>query len=43
MVCYRNFQIESVRIQEAVGAFKAVDPDGQLVRTAEAIGISFGR
>jgi phosphofructokinase-like protein len=43
MVCYRNFQIESVRIQEAVGAFKAVDPDGQFVRTAEAIGIAFGR
>ena len=43
MVCYRNFQIESVRIQEAVGAFKIVDPDGQFVRTAEAIGISFGR
>jgi len=43
MVCYRDFRIGSVRIEEAVGAFKAVDPDGQLVRTAEAIGIEFGR
>ena len=43
MVCYRDYRIESVKIEEAVGAFKAVDPDGQLVRTAEAIGISFGR
>lgn len=43
MVCYQDFRIESVRIEKAVGSFKAVDPDGELVRTAEAIGISFGR
>jgi hypothetical protein len=43
MVCYQDFRIESVRIEKAVGAFKAVDPDGEFVRTAEAIGISFGR
>jgi len=43
MVCYRDYQIDSVKIEEAVGSFKAVDPDGQLVRTAEALGIEFGR
>lgn len=43
MVCYRDYRIDSVKIEDAVGAFKAVDPDGQLVRTAEAIGIAFGR
>jgi 6-phosphofructokinase 1 len=43
MVCYRDYQIDSVKIADAVGAFKAVDPHGQLVRTAEAIGIDFGR
>jgi len=43
MVCYRDYRIDSVRIEEAVGAFKSVDPHGQLVTTAEAIGIEFGR
>jgi len=43
MVCYRDYRIDSVKIEEAVGAFKAIDPHGQLVTTAEAIGIEFGR
>jgi len=43
MVCYRDYRIDSVRIEEAVGAFKSVDPHGQLVTAAEAIGIEFGR
>lgn len=43
MVCYRDYRVDSVKIEEAVGSFKSVDPDGQLVRTAEAIGIEFGR
>lgn len=43
MVCFRDYRIDSVKIGDAVGAFKAVDPHGQLVGTAEAIGIEFGR
>jgi len=43
MVCYRDYRIDSVKIEDAVGSFKAVDPEGQLVRAAEAIGIEFGR
>ncbi len=43
MVCYRDYMIDSVKISDAVGAFKSVDPNGQLVQTAEAIGIDFGR
>jgi 6-phosphofructokinase 1 len=43
MVCYRDYMIDSVKISDAVGAFKSVDPNGQLVQAAEAIGIDFGR
>ena len=43
MVCYRDYRIDSVKIEEAVGSFKSVDPHGQLVQAAEAIGIEFGR
>ncbi len=43
MVCLRTPYIESVPIEQAVSKFKAVDPDGQLVSTAETLGISFGR
>jgi 6-phosphofructokinase 1 len=43
MVCYRDYRVDSVKIEDAVGAFKLVDPDGQMVRAAEAIGIGFGR
>ncbi|MFC1475533.1 6-phosphofructokinase [Candidatus Zixiibacteriota bacterium] len=43
MVCYRDYAVDSVKIAEAVGSFKSVDPHGELVRTAEAIGIEFGR
>jgi len=42
MVCLRNERIEAVDIAQAVGRLKTVDPDGQLVRTARAIGICFG-
>ena len=43
MVCLKTPFIESVSIEQAVSQFKAVDPDGQIVTTAETIGISFGR
>jgi len=42
MVCLRNERIESVSISEAVGHLKTVDPQGELVCTARAIGICFG-
>jgi phosphofructokinase-like protein len=42
MVCLRSERIEAVDITEAIGKLKTVDPNGQLVQTARAIGISFG-
>ena len=42
-VCLKTPNIKSIPIKEAVSSFKAVNPDGELVRTAETIGISFGR
>src|SRR6202453_4528511 len=41
MVSYLNYQIGSVTIKEAVGQIKHVPPDGQMVKTAQAVGISF--
>ncbi|HYL92420.1 MAG TPA: ATP-dependent 6-phosphofructokinase [Alphaproteobacteria bacterium] len=42
MVCLRTGIIQSVEIAQAVGAMKAVDPQGQMVEAARAIGICFG-
>jgi ATP-dependent phosphofructokinase / diphosphate-dependent phosphofructokinase len=42
MVYLRNERIGCVDIANAVGQLKTVDPQGELVRTARAIGISFG-
>jgi 6-phosphofructokinase 1 len=42
MVCLRSGEIEAVEIAEAIGRLKTVDPGGQLVQAAKAIGISFG-
>jgi phosphofructokinase-like protein len=42
MVCLRKECIEAVDIAEAVGHMKSVNPDGEMVRAARAIGISFG-
>jgi len=42
MVCLKGDRIQSVPIAEAVGKMKGVDPAGELVNTARAIGISFG-
>jgi 6-phosphofructokinase 1 len=42
MACLRCASIESTPIERAVGALKVVDPQGELVRTARAVGISFG-
>jgi len=42
MVCLRQARIDSVEIAEAVGRMKVVDPQGDMVAAARAIGISFG-
>jgi len=43
MVCLRTPRIEVVPLQDAISSLKTVDPEGQLVTSAEAMGISFGR
>jgi hypothetical protein len=42
MVCLRSERIEAGQIADAIGMMKAVNPDGELARTARAIGICFG-
>ena len=42
MVCLRKARIESVNIADAIHKLKTVDPQGELVQAARAIGISFG-
>jgi 6-phosphofructokinase 1 len=43
MVCLKGREIESVSIEEAAGKQKLVEPDGQIVRAAEQLGVEFGR
>jgi len=42
MVALKCGQVESVPIKNAIAAQRLVDPEGEYVRTAKAIGISFG-
>ena len=42
MVSYRNYEVGSVPIADAVDRLKIVKPDSQMVLTARAVGISFG-
>jgi len=42
MVSYLNYQIGAVTIKEAVGQLKRVPPEGQMVKTAQAVGVYFG-
>lgn len=42
MVCLQQESIREVAIADAVGRMKTVDPNGEMVRAARAIGISFG-
>ncbi len=42
MVCLQQEKITSVDIADAIGHMKAVDPQGELVRAARAVGITFG-
>jgi len=43
MVCLRTPRIQLATLEEAVGVMKSVDPDGEMVRTAETLGIMMGR
>ncbi len=43
MVCLRGRQIKSANIKSAIKKLKNVDPEGQMVRTAESLGASVGR
>ncbi len=42
MVCLRGTKIQSVPIAEAIGVYNRVDPAGDKVRAARAVGVSFG-
>jgi ATP-dependent phosphofructokinase / diphosphate-dependent phosphofructokinase len=42
MVSYRNSEVLDAPIADAINRLKLVDPNHQLVKTARAIGISFG-
>ncbi len=42
MVAFTGPQVGSIKISDAVGKLKTVRPDGNLVRTARALGICFG-
>lgn len=43
MVCLHSTRIESVALDDAVKQLKKVPPDGEVVRAAQSIGISFGQ
>jgi 6-phosphofructokinase 1 len=42
MVSYQAYHVDSVTIEEAVDKVRRVDPDGEVVNTARAIGICMG-
>ncbi|HEY9674856.1 MAG TPA: ATP-dependent 6-phosphofructokinase [Waterburya sp.] len=42
MVTWQHRQVANVPIDEAIGHYQAVDPDGTLVRTARGLGICLG-
>jgi len=43
MVALRGRSVIDVDISDAVNALNLIDPEGDLVKTAEALGIMFGR
>lgn len=43
MVSYQPPLITSVPLEKAISNLKLVDPEGELVKTAEGMGVSFGR
>ena len=43
MVTLQGNEMKYESLENVIGSNKAVDPDGELVRIAEATGVSFGR
>ena len=43
MVCLQGRQITSAAIEDAVASLKLIDPEGEMVRHAETLGIALGR
>jgi 6-phosphofructokinase 1 len=43
MACLKGRQITSVPIEDAIRTLKLIDPEGEMVRQAEALGIMLGR
>jgi hypothetical protein len=41
MVAFTGPHIDAIKISDAIGKIKVVRPDGNLVRTARALGICF--
>jgi 6-phosphofructokinase 1 len=42
MVAFNGGEVNAVKISDAVGRLKTIPPDGNLARTARALGISLG-
>ncbi|BCX50360.1 ATP-dependent 6-phosphofructokinase [Haloferula helveola] len=42
MVSYQAYHVDSVPIEEAVNQLRVVEPDGEMVQAAKAVGISLG-
>ncbi len=42
MVCLKSSSIQSTPLEKAVGVLKTVKPESEIVKTAQALGISFG-
>ena len=42
MVAWQGAQVTAIKISDAVGRLKTVRPDGNIIRTAQALGISLG-
>jgi 6-phosphofructokinase 1 len=42
MVSYQSYHVDSVPIEEAVDQLRLVNPTGEMVQAARAIGICFG-
>ena len=43
MVCLKGRVIRAVPIEKAIRKLKLVDPEGEMVKSAEELGIIFGR
>jgi 6-phosphofructokinase 1 len=43
MVSYQPPDITSVPLETAISALRLVDPEGELVKIAEGMGVNFGR